>query len=40
LAFSRGGYETWPAPTSQLPPEAGAQIVEATIALLGSAFSS
>jgi hypothetical protein len=38
LAFSRGGYETWPAPTSQLVPEAGEQTVSATRGLLESAF--
>lgn len=38
LAFSRGGYETWTAPTSQLVPEAGEQIVAATRGLLAAAF--
>jgi len=33
-AFSRGGYETWPAPTSQLATCAGKQIVTATRRLL------
>ena len=33
-AFLRGGYETWPAPTSQLAPSAGPQIVAATRRLL------
>jgi hypothetical protein len=38
LAFERGGYETWPAPTSQLAPEAGDAIVQATRELLERAF--
>src|SRR5436305_6434477 len=38
LAFTRGGYETWPAPTSQLVPEAGDAIVSATQDLLAAAF--
>ncbi|MDQ2732030.1 MAG: hypothetical protein M3Y56_10250, partial [Armatimonadota bacterium] len=38
LAFSRGGYETWPAPTSQLVPEAGELIVEATEGMMGRVF--
>ena len=33
-AFQRGGYETWPSGTSQLVPEAGDRIVEATASLL------
>ena len=37
-AFSRGGYETWPAPTSQLAPVAGKQITTATGRLLKKAF--
>lgn len=37
-AFKRGGYETWPANTSKLVPEAGATIVEATTGLLGQVF--
>ncbi|HEY3284892.1 MAG TPA: hypothetical protein VGN26_21675 [Armatimonadota bacterium] len=39
LAFQRGGYETWPAPTSQLVPEAGDPIVETTTHLLRQAFA-
>jgi hypothetical protein len=38
-AFARGGYETWAAPTSQLVPEAGEQIVRATQGLLEKAFA-
>jgi hypothetical protein len=38
LAFSRGGYETWPAPTSQLVPAAGSRIVAATKQLLQKGF--
>jgi len=38
LAFTRGGYETWPCQTSLLAPEAGDRIVEATRALLRSAY--
>jgi hypothetical protein len=37
-AFDRGGYETWPAPSSQLVPEAGERIVRATRRLLKTAF--
>ena len=37
-AFSRGGYETWPAPTSQLAPEAGPKIIAGTGQLLRKAF--
>ncbi|MBI4025747.1 MAG: hypothetical protein HY360_12255 [Verrucomicrobia bacterium] len=38
-AFRRGGYETWPAPTSQLEPKAGDQIVRATQKLLQKVFA-
>lgn len=38
LAFSRGGYETWPSYTSKLVPEAGDRIVESTCRLLGNIF--
>lgn len=37
-AFGRGGYETWNAPTSQLAPEAGDQIVRATVGQLKKLF--
>jgi hypothetical protein len=37
-AFERGGYETWPAPSSKLVPEAGDIIVAETRRLLGEAF--
>ena len=37
-AFGRGGYETWNAPTSQLIPEAGEQIVRATVSQLKKLF--
>lgn len=37
-AFRRGGYETWPANTSKLVPEAGGEIVKATARLLGSVY--
>ena len=37
-AFSRGGYETWPAPTSQLASVAGPKIIAGTSALLRKAF--
>jgi hypothetical protein len=40
LAFSRGGYETWTAPSSHLVPEAGEQIVAATRELLEAVFRS
>jgi neutral ceramidase len=40
LAFERGGYETWPAPGSQLMPEAGDAIVRPTLDLLESAFAA
>lgn len=40
LALARGGYETWPAPSSKLAPEAGAQIVEKTAALMNAVFAS
>jgi hypothetical protein len=33
-AFSRGGYETWTAPSSQLSPEAGDEIVQTTRQLI------
>ena len=39
-AFSRGGYETWPAPTSQLASVAGKQIVAGTSQLLRKVFNS
>jgi neutral ceramidase len=39
-AFTRGGYETWIAPSSQLVPEAGEQIVRATRDLLEKAFAA
>jgi hypothetical protein len=38
LAFTRGGYETWPCQTSKLSPEAGDRVVEATRGLLERAF--
>lgn len=38
LAFSRGGYETWPARSSKLIPDAGEQIVRTTAELLAKAF--
>ena len=38
LAFERGGYETWPAGTSKLVPEAGEMIVDATRKLLQEVF--
>lgn len=38
LAFSRGGYETWCAPTSRLDPGAGDAIVAATHQLLQATF--
>ena len=38
LAFSRGGYETWCAPTSQLDASAGDQIMQETTRLLQIAF--
>ena len=38
LAFERGGYETWPAKTSKLVPEAGEMIVDATRKLLQEIF--
>lgn len=34
IAFTRGGYETWPSGTSKLVPEAGTMIVESTTNLL------
>lgn len=37
-AYSRGGYETWPAPTSKLAHNAGPQFVAATRQLLAKAF--
>lgn len=37
-AFERGGYETWPAYTSQLVPEAGDTIVDTTTRLLDAVF--
>jgi hypothetical protein len=40
LAFARGGYETWCAPTSQLAPDAGEQVVAATKRLLEQAFEN
>ncbi|MCA1594828.1 MAG: hypothetical protein LC772_00150 [Chloroflexi bacterium] len=40
LAFQRGGYETWCAPTSQLVETAGDQITTATIEMLQAAFAS
>ena len=39
LAFERGGYETWPAPGSQLAPDAGDQIVASTLDLLERALA-
>ena len=39
-AFTRGGYETWPAPTSQLAPMAGPKIVADTGKLLRKAFQT
>lgn len=38
LAFSRGGYETWCAPSSQLQESAGQQITDTTIELLRKLF--
>ncbi len=38
-AYSRGGYETWPAPTSTLAIQAGDEIVKATAGLLKKAFA-
>ena len=38
-AFARGGYETWPAPSSQLGIEAGEEIVTATAELMAAAFA-
>jgi neutral ceramidase len=40
LAFSRGGYETWPAPSSQLAVEAGSRIVAVTQQLLQRGFKT
>jgi len=37
-AFRRGGYETWPANTSKMVPEAGDEIVKATTGLLHEVF--
>ena len=37
-AFTRGGYETWPAPTSQLASVAGKQITTAAGRMLRTAF--
>jgi hypothetical protein len=37
-AFSRGGYETWPAPSSRLDRNAGEQIVSVTEELLRNVF--
>ena len=39
-AFTRGGYSTWPAPTSKLAHETGDQIVAATTDLLDTAFTA
>jgi hypothetical protein len=39
-AFTRGGYETWAAPSSQLVPEAGEQIVHITRGLLEKVFAA
>ena len=39
-AFSRGGYETWPAPTSLLAPVAGPKIIAGTGQLLRKAFQA
>ena len=38
LAFSRGGYETWAAPSSQLAEDAGDQIVSQTRQMLRQAW--
>lgn len=38
LAFSRGGYETWPSQTSRLVPEAGDMIADTTAEMLRKAF--
>jgi hypothetical protein len=38
LAFSRGGYETWCAPSSRLAADAGERIVAASRQLLAAAF--
>jgi len=38
-AYSRGGYETWPAPTSKLAHSAGPQFVAATRQLLKRVYS-
>lgn len=40
LAFSRGGYETWCAPSSQLDLSAGEQIVAATEKLMKAAWQN
>jgi neutral ceramidase len=39
-AFARGGYETWPALSSQLAVDAGERIVAATTELLASVFAA
>jgi hypothetical protein len=38
-AFEGGGYETWPAATSQLAPEGGERIVAATRAMFDQVFA-
>ena len=38
-AFSRGGYETWCAPSSQMKPDTGTQIALQTQKLLAEAWS-
>lgn len=38
-AFGRGGYDTWPGPTSKLAHDAGDQIVATTRRLLAEAFA-
>jgi hypothetical protein len=37
-AFSRGGYETWCAPSSKMDISTGQQIVDATIKVLKDIF--
>jgi hypothetical protein len=39
-AFARGGYSTWPGPTSKLAHDAGDQIVKATIDMLAGMFTA
>ena len=39
LAFTRGGYETWPAPSSKLAASAFEEIERATREMLTAAFA-